>query len=111
MSRTIRIATRSSPTALHQAEQVTATLHAFEPGLDTELVKITTAGDRWLGDLAKLGGKGAFIKEINRALLDDKADLAVHCLKDIPGDIPVRPGGAPQHGSDTPYTFRRNTHP
>jgi hypothetical protein len=42
-----------------------------------------------MGDLSKLGGKGAFVKEIDRALLDDSADLAVHCLKDIPGDIPV----------------------
>jgi hydroxymethylbilane synthase len=92
MSRTIRIATRSSPMALHQAEQVAAALQALEPGLDTELVKVTTAGDRWMGDLAKLGGKGAFIKEIDRALLDDEADLAVHCLKDIPGNIPVSEG-------------------
>lgn len=45
-----------------------------------------------MGDLSKLGGKGAFIKEIDRALLDDQADLAVHCLKDIPGDIPVSEG-------------------
>jgi hydroxymethylbilane synthase len=92
MSRTIRIATRSSPMALHQAEQVAAALHALEPAIGTELVKVTTAGDRWMGDLAKLGGKGAFIKEIDRALLDDQADLAVHCLKDIPGDIPVPDG-------------------
>jgi porphobilinogen deaminase len=60
--------------------------------LTTELVKVTSAGDRWMGDLAKLGRKGAFIKEIDRALLDDQADLAVHCLKDIPGDIPVADG-------------------
>ena len=88
-TRTIRIATRSSPMALHQAEQVAAALEALDPTIGTELTKVTTAGDRWMGDLAKLGGKGAFIKEIDRALLDDRADLAVHCLKDIPGDIPV----------------------
>lgn len=92
MSRTIRIATRSSPMALHQAEQVAAALETLQPGLATELVKVTSAGDRWMGDLAKLGGKGAFIKDIDRALLDDRADLAVHCLKDIPGDIPVPDG-------------------
>lgn len=92
MSRTIRIATRSSPMALHQAEQVATALETLQPGLPTELVKVTTAGDRWMGDLAKLGGKGAFIKEIDHALLDDDADLAVHCLKDIPGDIPVPHG-------------------
>jgi len=92
MPRTIRIATRSSPMALHQAEQVATALEARDPAVSTELVKVTTAGDRWMGDLAKLGGKGAFIKEIDRALFDDQADLAVHCLKDIPGDVPVPDG-------------------
>jgi hydroxymethylbilane synthase len=92
MPRTIRIATRSSPMALHQAEHVAAVLAALHPQVVTELVKVTTAGDRWMGDLAKLGGKGAFIKEIDRALLQDQADLAVHCLKDIPGDVPVTEG-------------------
>ncbi|MFN2495808.1 MAG: hydroxymethylbilane synthase [Pseudonocardiaceae bacterium] len=92
MSPTIRIATRSSQMALHQAEQVATALQAHDPAIGTELVKVTTAGDRRMGDLAKLCGKGAFIKEIDRALLDDQADLAVHCLKDIPGDIPVPEG-------------------
>jgi len=92
MLRTIRIATRSSPMALRQAEQVADALHAHNPAIGTELVKVTTAGDRWMGDLAKLGGKGAFVKEIDRALLDEQADLAVHCLKDIPGDIPIPDG-------------------
>ncbi|WP_063037527.1 hydroxymethylbilane synthase [Nocardia pseudovaccinii] len=92
MSRTriIRIGTRSSPMALAQAEQVAGLLAGL--GVESELVKVTTAGDRWMGDLSKLGGKGAFVKEIDRALLDDEADLAVHCLKDIPGDIPVPEG-------------------
>ncbi|WP_067469285.1 hydroxymethylbilane synthase [Nocardia amamiensis] len=89
-SRIIRIATRSSPMALAQAEQVATLLAGF--GVGSELVKVTTAGDRWMGDLSKLGGKGAFVKEIDRALLDGEADLAVHCLKDIPGDIPVPAG-------------------
>jgi hydroxymethylbilane synthase len=92
MSRIIRIATRSSPMAVHQAEQVVAALEALDPAVGTELVKVTTAGDRYMGDLAKLGGKGAFIKEIDHALLDGQADLAVHCLKDIPGDVPVPSG-------------------
>ncbi|MEV6391994.1 hydroxymethylbilane synthase [Nocardia xishanensis] len=92
MSRTriIRIATRSSPMALAQAEHVAALLAGL--GVDSELVKVTTAGDRWMGDLSKLGGKGAFVKEIDLALQTDQADLAVHCLKDIPGDIPVPEG-------------------
>lgn len=89
-SRTIRIATRSSPMALAQAEQVASDLSGL--GVDTELVKVTSAGDRWMGDLSKLGGKGAFVKEIDEALLRGDADLAVHCLKDIPGDIPITDG-------------------
>lgn len=92
MTRTIRIATRASPMALHQAEQVAAALEALDTTARTELVKVTTAGDRWLGDLASLGGKGAFVKEIDHALLTDQADLAVHCLKDMPGDVPVHAG-------------------
>ncbi|WP_327148891.1 hydroxymethylbilane synthase [Nocardia sp. NBC_01329] len=89
-SRIIRIATRSSPMAVAQAEQVAADI--ARSGVETELVKVTSAGDRWMGDLAKLGGKGAFVKEIDDALLNDEADLAVHCLKDIPGDIPIPEG-------------------
>lgn len=88
--RIIRIATRSSPMAVAQAEQVAGGLAAF--GVESELVKVTSAGDRWMGDLSKLGGKGAFVKEIDDALLHGEADLAVHCLKDIPGDIPIPPG-------------------
>ncbi|MFQ6229838.1 hydroxymethylbilane synthase [Nocardia sp. NPDC002869] len=89
-SRIIRVATRASPMAVAQAEQVATGLSEF--GVDTELVKVTSAGDRWMGDLAQLGGKGAFVKEIDDALLEDRADLAVHCLKDIPGDIPIPEG-------------------
>ncbi|WP_043652584.1 hydroxymethylbilane synthase [Nocardia thailandica] len=88
--RVIRLSTRSSPMAVHQAEQVAAALERL--GAATELVKLTTAGDRWMGDLAALGGKGAFVKEIDAALLTGEADLAVHCLKDIPGDIPIPAG-------------------
>jgi hydroxymethylbilane synthase len=89
-SRIIRIATRSSPMALAQADKVAGDLAAF--GVATELLKVTSAGDRWMGDLSKLGGKGAFVKEIDDALLRGDADLAVHCLKDIPGDIPITAG-------------------
>ncbi|HEV7450439.1 MAG TPA: hydroxymethylbilane synthase [Pseudonocardiaceae bacterium] len=91
-TRTIRIGTRSSPMALHQAEQVAAALEAENPTTTTELVKITTSGDQWMGDLTTLGGKGAFIREIDRALLDGGIHLAVHCLKDIPGDVPTPEG-------------------
>src|SRR5262249_38287152 len=58
----------------------------------TELIKVTTSGDQWMGDVAKLGGKGAFVREIDRNLLEGSVDIAVHCLKDIPGDIPAPEG-------------------
>ncbi|MCA1674710.1 MAG: hydroxymethylbilane synthase, partial [Actinobacteria bacterium] len=105
MPRTIRIGTRSSPMALHQAEQVAAALEAQDPAVTTELVKITTSGDQWMGDLAALGGKGAFIREIDRALLDGGVDLAVHCLKDIPGDVPT-----PEGLTFAAYLQRENIH-
>ncbi|MGH3717392.1 MAG: hydroxymethylbilane synthase [Pseudonocardiaceae bacterium] len=88
----VRIGTRTSPMALHQAEQVATALEALDPTVTTELIKITTTGDQWMGDLAKLGGKGAFVREIDRNLLDGSVDLAVHCLKDIPGEVPVPEG-------------------
>ncbi|MFJ4654503.1 hydroxymethylbilane synthase [Nocardia sp. NPDC088792] len=91
-SRIVRIATRSSPMALVQAERVAGGLADIDADVATELVKVTSAGDRWMGDLSRLGGKGAFVKEIDDALLDGRADLAVHCLKDIPGDIPLPAG-------------------
>jgi hydroxymethylbilane synthase len=92
MARLIRIGTRSSPMAVHQAEQVAAALGALDSDATCELVKITTSGDLWMGDLSRLGGKGAFVRQIDRAMLDDEIDLAVHCLKDIPGDVPPPPG-------------------
>ncbi|MFJ4716286.1 hydroxymethylbilane synthase [Streptomyces sp. NPDC088785] len=88
----IRIVSRSSPMALAQVERVRAELAALHPGLRTEVVPVTTSGDRWMGDLAQLGGKGAFTKEVDQALLDGRADLAVHCLKDIPADRPLPEG-------------------
>ncbi|NEB82489.1 hydroxymethylbilane synthase [Streptomyces sp. SID14478] len=88
----IRIVSRSSPMALAQVERVRAELAALHPGVRTEVVPVTTSGDRWMGDLARLGGKGAFTKEVDRALLDGHADLAVHCLKDIPADRPLPEG-------------------
>lgn len=88
----VRVGTRSSPMALHQAEQVSAAVEALDPAITTELIKVTTSGDQWMGDLAKLGGKGAFVREIDRNLLEGSVDLAVHCLKDIPGDVPAPPG-------------------
>ncbi|MFE7564166.1 hydroxymethylbilane synthase [Kitasatospora sp. NPDC057500] len=88
----IRIVSRSSPMALAQVERVRAELAALHPGVRTEVVPVTTSGDRWMGDLARLGGKGAFTKEVDAALLAGEADLAVHCLKDVPADRPLPAG-------------------
>ncbi|WKX73218.1 hydroxymethylbilane synthase [Streptomyces sp. XD-27] len=89
---TIRIVSRSSPMALAQVERVRGELAALHPGTRTEVVPVTTSGDRWMGDLAALGGKGAFTKEVDAALLAGEADLAVHCVKDIPADRPLPAG-------------------
>ncbi|MFD5468575.1 hydroxymethylbilane synthase [Kitasatospora sp. NPDC127059] len=88
----IRIVSRSSPMALAQVDRVRAELAALHPGLRTEVVPVTTSGDRWTGDLAALGGKGAFTKEVDAALLAGEADVAVHCLKDVPADRPLPAG-------------------
>ncbi|MFD8075052.1 hydroxymethylbilane synthase [Streptomyces sp. NPDC059718] len=88
----IRIVSRSSPMALAQVERVRAELAALHPGIRTEVVPVTTSGDRWMGDLAQLGGKGAFTKEVDATLLEGRADLAVHCVKDVPADRPLPAG-------------------
>jgi hydroxymethylbilane synthase len=85
----LRIATRKSQLALWQAEHVSALLRAAHPGLEIELVPLLTQGDR-IQDrtLAAIGGKGLFIKELEVALEDLRADIAVHSMKDVPADIP-----------------------
>ncbi|MDQ6988605.1 MAG: hydroxymethylbilane synthase [Mariprofundaceae bacterium] len=86
----IRIATRKSPLALWQAEWVSAELTRLYPDVTTELVKIMTRGDKILDvPLAKVGGKGLFTKEIDEALLDGRADIAVHSMKDVPTELPA----------------------
>jgi hydroxymethylbilane synthase len=86
----LRIATRKSPLALWQAEHVAALLREKQSSLDIELVPLSTQGDRLLdAPLAKVGGKGLFIKELEQALLDERADIAVHSLKDVPVEIPA----------------------
>ena len=83
--RPLRIATRKSQLALWQANFIKAGLEAAHPGLVVELVPLVTTGDRILDvPLAKVGGKGLFTKEIEQALLDGRADLAVHSMKDVP---------------------------
>ncbi|HEV2111882.1 MAG TPA: hydroxymethylbilane synthase [Gammaproteobacteria bacterium] len=85
MSAALRIATRKSALALWQAEHVAARLRTLAPGGAVELVPMSTEGDRNLGlSLAASGGKGLFVKELEQALLDGRADLAVHSMKDVP---------------------------
>ncbi|MGB0450444.1 MAG: hydroxymethylbilane synthase [Porticoccaceae bacterium] len=89
MSKTIRIATRKSPLALWQAEFVKARLQAHNAELDVQLVAMTTRGDVLLDTpLAKVGGKGLFVKELEVAMLENRADIAVHSMKDVPMEFP-----------------------
>tara|TARA_B100000745_G_scaffold296978_1_gene243174 strand:- start:42 stop:974 length:933 start_codon:yes stop_codon:yes gene_type:complete len=83
------IATRKSPLAMWQAEFVKSSLESLHPGLVVELLGISTKGDNILDTpLAKVGGKGLFVKELEQAMLDGRADLAVHSMKDVPVEFP-----------------------
>ncbi len=85
----IRIATRKSPLALWQAEHVARLLETTFPGIKTELVKMSTQGDKILdAPLAKIGGKGLFVKELEVGMLEGTADIAVHSMKDVPVEFP-----------------------
>lgn len=87
--KTLKIATRQSPLALWQAEHIRARLEALHADLQVELVTFVTQGDKILDTpLAKIGGKGLFVKELEAALLDGRADLAVHSMKDVPMALP-----------------------
>ncbi|SPL71889.1 hydroxymethylbilane synthase [Acinetobacter stercoris] len=87
--KTLKIATRQSPLALWQAEHIRDRLEALHQGLKVELVTFVTQGDKILDTpLAKIGGKGLFVKELEAALLDGRADLAVHSMKDVPMQLP-----------------------
>ncbi|APQ14515.1 porphobilinogen deaminase [Pseudomonas oryzihabitans] len=89
MLREIRIATRQSALALWQADYVKARLEAAHPGLRVSLLPMTSRGDKLLdAPLAKIGGKGLFVKELENALLDGSADIAVHSMKDVPMEFP-----------------------
>ena len=89
MPREIRIATRNSALALWQAEHVKARLEQAHPGLRVSLVPMVSRGDKLLdAPLAKIGGKGLFVKELETAMLENQADIAVHSMKDVPMDFP-----------------------
>jgi hydroxymethylbilane synthase len=89
MSDRIRIATRKSPLAMWQAEHVEALLKAVHPGIEIELLGMSTQGDKILDTpLAKIGGKGLFVKELETGMLEGTADIAVHSMKDVPVEFP-----------------------
>jgi len=100
-SKILRIATRKSPLALWQAEHIGKQLVAFWPTLSIELVPMATSGDKFLKDkLLIAGGKGLFVKELEEALLEHKADIAVHSTKDMPASLP--------HGLCLPVICKRD---
>lgn len=83
------IATRNSPLAVWQAEHIQQRLEALHPGLKVELLGMKTKGDQLLhSPLSKIGGKGLFVKELENALYDQRADIAVHSMKDVPMELP-----------------------
>ncbi len=85
----IRLATRKSPLAMWQAEHVAARLEALHPGLKAEILGMSTKGDKILDTpLAKIGGKGLFVKELEQGMLEGRADIAVHSMKDVPVEFP-----------------------
>jgi hydroxymethylbilane synthase len=89
MLETLRIATRTSPLALWQAEHVASRLQEIHPGLRIEMVGMVTRGDKILDSpLSKIGGKGLFVKELELGMLEGTADIAVHSMKDVPMEFP-----------------------
>jgi hydroxymethylbilane synthase len=108
----LRIATRKSALALWQAEHVAALLRAAHPGVSVELVPMSTRGDEVLDQpLATIGGKGLFLKELEMAMLEGRADLAVHSLKDVPAELEpgfVLPAMLPR--ADAADAFVSNDH-
>ena len=89
MDRALKIATRKSPLAVWQAEFVRSQLQIYYPELNIELVKMSTQGDQMLNSpLSKIGGKSLFMKELEVGMLEGRADIAVHSMKDVPYELP-----------------------
>ncbi|GAA3730461.1 hydroxymethylbilane synthase [Salinactinospora qingdaonensis] len=88
----VRIGTRVSPAALARAQRVEQLIASHAPGLNTEIVRVETVGDRRRGSRPLLSGPGTFAREVHRALLRDQVDVAVHAMKEIPGDLPLPEG-------------------
>jgi hydroxymethylbilane synthase len=111
MNKPIKIGTRGSKLALWQANWVKSALNAVDPSRTVELVPIKTKGDKILDvPLAKVGGKGLFVKEIEDALLNDHIDLAVHSMKDMPADLPsgLRIGAIPKRENPQDVLISKN---
>ena len=90
MTGRIRIATRESKLAMWQAHYVKSALQAAHPQIDVEIIGMTTEGDRnKVSPLSQIGGKGVFVKELEVALLENRADIAVHSMKDVPSILPA----------------------
>jgi hydroxymethylbilane synthase len=114
MGEIVRIGTRGSQLALWQARWVKAALESVRPGLAVELVTIKTKGDKILDvPLAKVGGKGLFVKEIEDAILHRKVDLAVHSMKDMPAELPegLVIGAIPERETPKDVLISRNHRP
>jgi len=115
LSEPLRIATRNSPLARWQAEHVAHRLQQIQPDLRVELVGMLTQGDKILDSpLAKVGGKGLFVKELELGLLEGRADLAVHSMKDVPVEFPSGLGLAAILARDDPrdaFVSRHFSHP
>ena len=88
----LRVGTRTTPLARAQTQRVITEIERLVPGVQVDVVGIQTSADLWTGDLSQLGGKGNFTKEIDRALTAGKIDIAVHSMKDVPGDVPLPRG-------------------
>ncbi len=104
MSRTIRVGSRASRLAVIQSEMVMDAIRAAEPDADVQLVTMTTTGDRILDrTLDKVGGKGLFVRELDRALLAGEVDLTVHSMKDLPAQLDLRLPLVAVSARETPY--------
>ncbi len=112
MTKLLKIATRQSPLALWQAEFVKAELERHHDGLQVELVKMVSRGDKLLDSpLSKIGGKGLFVKELEHALLVGEADIAVHSMKDVPMSFPAGLKLGPICAREQPFdAFVSNTY-
>ncbi|MEU9373655.1 hydroxymethylbilane synthase [Streptomyces sp. NPDC048255] len=89
MTHRIRIASRASMMAKAQVDWLRGQLAVRDRSVVTEFLPVTTEGDAWAGSLSGIGGKGAFTRAVEQSLMDGRAELALHCLKDVPGDIPI----------------------